>query len=83
MINHIANGYLGERHDGILYLVGRVCEPDTYTAKTGDIYMPNVGGGIFIPEGMRDAILKKEITGRLVPYNMLVEPMRIMDEDKL
>lgn len=83
MIEHIANGYLGERHAGDLYLVGRVCEPDTYTAKPGDIYMPNVGGGIMVPEDMRDAIINKEITGRLVPYYMLEAPMRIVDEKNL
>lgn len=42
--------------------------------------MPNVGGGIMVPEPMRDAIVRKEITGRFVPYYMLREPMRIVDE---
>ena len=82
LLEHIAKGYIGERHDGVLYLMGRVCEHTTYQFQEGDIFLPNVGGGVMVPEEMRDAILDGTIAnGRIVPFVMLETPMRVMDED--
>lgn len=82
ILEHIAKGYLGTRHEGILYLMGRVCEHEAYVFQVGDIFLPNVGGGIMVPEDLRNAILDKTISdGRLVPYYMLEDPMRVMDEE--
>jgi len=82
LLEHIAKGYIGERHDGALYVVGRVCEYATYHFQAGDIFLPNVGGGVMVPEEMRNAILDGTIAnGRLVPFSMLEAPMRVMDED--
>lgn len=83
VIEHIAKGYLGERHDGVLYLVGRASEGEAYVLQPGDLYLPDVGGGVLVNDDLRDAIINKSFTGRLVSYRLLETPMRIMDEDTL
>jgi hypothetical protein len=76
-LEHFGKGYLITRHEGEQYLLGRVVEHETYTYQEGDLFLPYLGG-IFVADDLRNAILDGSFKGRLVPYHMLVEPMRIV-----
>ena len=78
---HIAKGYLVHRHEGKSYLIGRACDHTGYVHEAGDIFLPWIGG-IMVPEDMQQAIISRELKGRLVPYYMLTEPY-LVDEQML
>lgn len=75
---HLGNRLLGVRHEGHLYICGQVSD-EQYTFREGDVFLPLIGGGVVVPEGLQQAIISLEFAGRIVPHHM-VEYIRVLDD---